>query len=69
MNKFEIGKSYESRCFGDHELTEQFKVIARTEKTITVTSAYEPKPQRKRIRIIDGCETAANCAGFGYLRA
>ena len=32
MSKFEIGKSYESRCFGDHELIEQFKVIARTEK-------------------------------------
>lgn len=69
MKKFEVGKTYTSRCFNDHNLIESFEVVARTEKTITVKSIYEPKPQRKKIHIIDDCETAANGSGFGYLRA
>ena len=67
--KFEVGKTYTSRCFNDHNLIESFEVVKRTEKTITVKSIYEPKPQRKKIRIIDGNECAENCSGFGYLRA
>ena len=69
MRMFEVGKTYTSRCFNDHNLIESFKVVKRTEKTITVKSIYEPKPQRKKIRIIDGNECAENCSGFGYLRA
>ena len=69
MKKFEVGKTYSSRCFNDHNLFETFEVIKRTEKTITIKSIYEPKPQRKKIFVIDGCECADNGAGFGYLRA
>lgn len=45
MKKFEVGKTYSSRCFNDHNLIESVEVIKRTEKTITVKSIYEPKPQ------------------------
>lgn len=40
MRMFEVGKTYTSRCFNDHNLIESFEVVKRTEKTITVKSIY-----------------------------
>ena len=68
MKKFEIGKSYTVRCFGDHELTETWKVISRTAKMMTIR---EPWEGLKKVKIsTDGNGEYANVAsGFSLLRA
>lgn len=38
MEKFEVGKRYEMRSACDHNCVWRYKVIARTEKTITLES-------------------------------
>ena len=68
MNIFEIGKTYTTRCFGDHNLTEEWKVIARTAKTMTVEEPYEGL-KRVRISTNNEGEYAKITCGFSFLRA
>lgn len=68
MKKFEIGKSYTIRCFGDHELTETWEVISRTAKMMTIR---EPWDGLKKVKIStdNNGEYAKVSCGFSFLRA
>ena len=68
MKNFEIGKTYESRCFGDHELIEKWTIEKKTAKTITAQSDIG-EVKTVKIRKIDGCECAKMWDGFGYICA
>lgn len=46
MTKFEIGKEYSMRSAGDYNCIWTYKVIARTENTITITDGKETKKCR-----------------------
>ena len=46
MTKFEIGKTYSTRSICDQNCVWTYKVIARTDKTITVTDGRETKKLR-----------------------
>jgi hypothetical protein len=63
----EVGKTYTSRCFGDHELVETWTITKKSAKTITAVSDIGEKKTVK-IRNIDGCECAKMTDGFGYIR-
>jgi hypothetical protein len=63
----EVGKTYTSRCFGDHELVEEWTITKRTAKTITGTSGFG-EIKTVKIRNIEGCECAKMDIGFGYIR-
>ncbi len=63
----EVGKTYASRCYGDHELIEQWTITKKTAKTITAVSDIGEKKTVK-IRVIDGCECAKLSEGFTYIR-
>ena len=63
----EVGKTYTSRCFGDHELIERWIITKKTAKTITATSDIG-ETKTVKIRSIDGCECAKMSDGFGYIR-
>lgn len=63
----EVGKSYASRCFGDHELIEVWTIAKKTAKTITAISDIG-ETKTVKIRTIDGCECAKMSDGFGYIR-
>lgn len=66
--KFEIGKTYTSRCFNDHELVDEWKVEKRTAKTVTVSNQFEGT-KTFRIKVIDGNECVKVAEGFSFLRA
>ena len=65
---FEVGKTYTSRCFGDHNLIEAWTIIKKTAKTITAKSDIG-EVKMVKIRISDGHECAKMSDGFGYIRA
>lgn len=46
MKKFEIGKTYSMRSICDYDCIWTYEVIARTEKTITITDGKETKKCR-----------------------
>lgn len=46
MKKFEIGKTYSMRSICDHDCIWTYEVIARTEKTITITDGKKTKKCR-----------------------
>lgn len=48
--KFEVGKTYIYKFFGDHDLTVPCKITKRTAKTITYVELDENKTYTKRIR-------------------
>ena len=64
---FEVGKTYTSRCFGDHELVEAWTIVKKTAKTITAKSDIG-ETKTVKIRIIEGCECAKMTDGFAYIR-
>ena len=68
MKTLEIGKTYTTRCFNDHELTESWAITKKTAKTITAKSDFG-ETKTVKIRNIDGCECAKMSEGFGYIRA
>lgn len=68
MKKFEVGKTYTIRCFGDHELTETWEVISRTAKTMTIKEPWEGT-KKVRISSDDNGEFAKVASGFSLLRA
>lgn len=68
MRKFEIGKTYTIRCFGDHELTETWEVVSRTAKTLTIREPWEGT-KKVRIKTNEEGEYANISSGFSMLRA
>lgn len=67
MKMLEVGKTYTSRCFGDHELVEAWTITKKTAKTITAVSDIG-ETKTVKIRNIDDCECAKMSDGFGYIR-
>lgn len=65
---FELGKTYTTRCYGDHDLTEAWTITKKTAKTITAKSDIG-EVKTVKIRTIDGRECAKMADGFGYIRA
>lgn len=53
--QFEVGKEYWTRSICDHDCIYRFKILARTDKTVTIT--VHGKRVRRGLRIIDGAET------------
>jgi len=56
MTRFEKGRTYKVNSICNHECVWTFEVIARTEKTITVTDGKEVK----KLRIIKGLSEMDN---------
>lgn len=57
--KFEVGKIYGNRFIGNHELEFKFKVIHRTDKTITLEGIFDlgvTEQKKRRISIWNGIE-------------
>ena len=54
--KFEVGKTYIYKFFGDHDLAIPCKITKRTAKTITYVELDENKTYTKRIRESFGVE-------------
>lgn len=46
IKTFETGKTYSTRSIGDHECTWDYKVLKRTEKTVTITDGKVTKTCR-----------------------
>lgn len=65
---FEVGKTYTSRCFGDHELVENWTVISRTAKTMVISEPYEGK-KKVKIYVSQEGEYAKVASGFSFLHA
>jgi len=56
--KFQVGKSYACRSLGDYDCIHSFKILARTEKTITTTTwSMGGKPVTRRLSVWDGAES------------
>lgn len=68
MKQFEIGKTYTSKCIGDHEITVDWEIVSRTAKTITIREAREGTKRMKVLADEHG-EFALPLAGFGAIRA
>ena len=68
MKKFEIGKTYTARCFGNHELVENWEVVSRTAKTMTIKEPFEGVKKVKIFTNDEGEYAKVDC-GFSYLRA
>ena len=56
MTKFEAGKTYAYKFYGDHDLVVLCKIIKRTAKTITYLELDENKTYTKKIRETFGVE-------------
>lgn len=52
--RFENGRRYYCRCFGDH--VSRFTVTARTAQTVTIVQDGETVARRRRVRVWDGVE-------------
>ena len=52
--KFEVGKTYSTRSIVDHDTVYSFEILARTEKTVTVT--VSGKTVRRGLYVYDGHE-------------
>lgn len=68
MAKFEVGKTYTARCFGDHELVDEWTITKRTACTVKAVNKYEGEKTFK-IKNIDGIECVKVASGFSFLRA
>jgi hypothetical protein len=57
MKQFEVGKTYACRSLGDYDCIHAFKILARTDKTITTTTwSTGGQPVRRRISVWGGVE-------------
>lgn len=65
---FEVGKTYSARCFGDHDLVENWTVISRTAKTMIIREPYEGE-KKVKIKMSQDGEYAKVSEGFSFLRA
>lgn len=68
MKKLEIGRTYESRCYGDYELTSQWTITKRTAKTITAVDDLG-EVKTVKIRVMDDRECAKMEDGFAFIKA
>lgn len=50
--KFEVGKTYSCRSACDHNCVWEFKVLGRTDKTVTLSDG-----KRRKLSVYDGVET------------
>lgn len=51
MKRFEIGNTYSTRSACDYDCVFSYKVIARTDKSVTIIGDLVDKPTRKKIRV------------------
>lgn len=65
---FEVGKTYTARCFGDHELIEEWTVISRTTKTMVISEPYDGT-KKVKIYMSQHGEYAKVGEGFSFLHA
>lgn len=65
---FEVGKTYTARCFGDHDLVENWTVISRTAKTMVISEPYDGT-KKVKIYASQSGEFAKVGEGFSFLRA
>lgn len=49
--RFETGRRYYCRSFGDHTCVWRFTVTARTAQTITIIQDGETEARRRRVRV------------------
>lgn len=68
MNMLEIGRTYESRCYGNHELIAQWTITKRTAKTITAVNELG-EVKTVKIRVMDVRECAKMEDGFAFIKA
>ena len=61
--RFEVGKEYSCRSVCDHDCVWTFKVVSRTEKTVTLEDALTRKTCKRRPNVWDGQEV---CFPLGY---
>lgn len=54
VKKFETGRTYSTRSICDHDRVFSFRVVGRTEKTITID--YLGKISRRKIRVWNNAE-------------
>lgn len=47
--KFEVGKTYYTRSFGNWDVVYKFKVVKRTEKTVWLETIHYETPQARRV--------------------
>ncbi len=52
---FQVGRTYRCRSICDHDCIFSFTVMARTEKTVTIT--VHGKATRRKVRLCDGVES------------
>jgi hypothetical protein len=67
MTRFEVGKTYRTRSICDHDCIYEFKVVARSAKTITIESDMRGV-QRRGVYIGEGWNSPApveSCKPFG----
>jgi hypothetical protein len=56
MKKFEINKVYQTRSPGDYDCVITCKIIARTDKTVTIFDLFEKKSKTFRLKIWNNIE-------------
>lgn len=59
IKKFEVGKEYYCRSYSDYDTIYSWKVIKRTDKTITIEDTLLKTISRKKVRIYNGCEACS----------
>jgi hypothetical protein len=58
MARFEVGQSYATRSLADYDCIHSFKILARTEKTVTTTVwSNGGKSVKRRISVWEGVES------------
>lgn len=55
--QFQVGKTYTTRSACDYDCIFSFTVVARTDKSITITGDLLDKPTRKKIRVYSDSES------------
>ena len=58
LNKFEVGKTYETRSICDSDCVFSYKVVSRTAKTVTLDNGkrYRPHTYENREAIYPECK-------------
>ena len=54
--KFEVGKTYTDRAMGDSNCIYSFRVVKRTEKTVTLESSHG-RTTTRRVKLYENTET------------
>jgi hypothetical protein len=51
VQKFQIGKTYQTRSIGDHNCIIQATILKRTDKTVTAWDSMEGKNKTYRVKV------------------